>query len=116
MTTVSLNLPVMRARDVEAATAFYSLLGLSFVKEKHGTGPIHFAAEFGTMVFEIYPERPGQSTAPIRLGFRVTLLDATVEMLRKHGTKIVREVEPLAYGLRAVVEDPDSNVIELLER
>ncbi len=113
MTTVSLNLLVMRARDVEAATAFYSLLGLSFVKEKHGAGPIHFAAELGTMVFEIYPERPEQTTGPMRLGFRVAQLDATIELLRERGTKIVSEVRQSPFGRRAVVQDPDGNAVEL---
>lgn len=34
---------------------FFSRMGLPFVKEKHGEGPEHYAAQVGDDVFEIYP-------------------------------------------------------------
>ena len=113
MALASLNLLVLRVRDVQAAKQFYSLLGISFVQEKHGTGPTHFAAELGTFVFEIYPYRPGQPTVPLRLGFQVPKFDATIASLRERGAKLLNEVQPMANGFRAVVEDPDGNAIEL---
>ncbi len=112
--SASLSLIVLRARDVETAKQFYSSLGLTFAQEKHGNGPSHYATELGSFVFEIYPCRPGQPNVPLRLGFRVRLLDGIVALLRERGTKIVSEVQSTRDGFRAVVEDPDGNVVELL--
>ena len=53
----TLSLVVLQARDVESAKEFYSRLGLSFIAEQHGTGPRHYSATLGQLVFEIYPCR-----------------------------------------------------------
>ena len=52
---VSLNLVVVYARNVEAATQFYGCLGLKFQSEQHGTGPKHFAATMGDAVLKSIP-------------------------------------------------------------
>jgi cupin superfamily acireductone dioxygenase involved in methionine salvage len=48
---------VLRVDDMERVRMFFEQMGLTFVKEKHGKGPEHFAAEHGENVLEIYPSR-----------------------------------------------------------
>lgn len=111
-----LNLVVLRAPDIEAAARFYSLLGLSFVKHAHGTGPEHYAAETGGQVFELYPQTdPNASTTSTRIGFRVAVLDATVERLVQGGAKLLSPPKDSPWGRRAVVADPIGHRIELVE-
>ena len=54
-----LNLLVLRSTDIEAARRFYELLGLSFTRHAHGSGPEHYAHEDERGVFEIYPVKAG---------------------------------------------------------
>jgi hypothetical protein len=46
---------VIRATDPEEVHQFFHRLGLTFAKEKHGSGPEHYACEQNGVVFEIYP-------------------------------------------------------------
>ncbi len=55
MSDIQLNLVVIRASNLKRAVAFYRLLGLDFIKHRHGNGLEHFACDLGTVVFEIYP-------------------------------------------------------------
>ncbi len=57
MNNVLLNLVVIPSVDIQRSLAFYQSLGLSFVAERHGKGPVHFAAELGSTIFEIYPQQ-----------------------------------------------------------
>ncbi len=107
------SLLVLQAKEIESTREFYSLLGLDFVAEKHGPGPRHYAATLGSLVFEIYPCGT-EPVSPTRFGFRVTELDATLNLLRQHAAKIISEPKPTPWGRRAVVEDPDGNRVELL--
>jgi catechol 2,3-dioxygenase-like lactoylglutathione lyase family enzyme len=67
-----LSLVVIRARDMEKLAKFYSALGFSFVRHRHGKGPEHFSSAIGGAVFEIYPaSNPEESTTSTRLGFSV---------------------------------------------
>lgn len=49
------NLYVLRAHDPEKTLAFFQGLGLHFVREQHGEGPVHYSCEMSGKVFEIYP-------------------------------------------------------------
>ena len=109
----TLSLVVLQSGDVEAATEFYRLLGLSFAPEQHGKGPRHYSANLGSLVLEIYPCQGSNSPTPVRIGFRVPSLERTVEMLRSRGARIVHEAVDSQWGRRAVVEDPDGNRVEL---
>lgn len=46
---------VIKTPDINQAVAFFTQLGLTFVQEKHGDGPVHYACERNGIVFEIYP-------------------------------------------------------------
>jgi catechol 2,3-dioxygenase-like lactoylglutathione lyase family enzyme len=54
MTDIELNLVVIRASNLERTTASYRLLGLDFVKHRHGNRLENFACDLGIVVFEIY--------------------------------------------------------------
>lgn len=56
---------VLYAADAAATAAFYRAIGLELEDEDHGEGPVHFAAELGTVHFAIYPAQTpdrGQGT------------------------------------------------------
>src|SRR5881227_1917547 len=90
MSGPALNLLVIRSPDIDRSARFYQLLGLTFTKHTHGTGPQHYAAELGSAVFEIYPRRDeNDSTTSTRLGFKVPNLDQTIAALQQSGAKIV---------------------------
>jgi predicted enzyme related to lactoylglutathione lyase len=112
----TLNLLVLYSADVARAVAFYSALGLAFSRHQHGSGPEHDAAELGDLVFEIYPARPQQGPAGVRIGFRVVQLDACVAALAETGAQVISAPRPSPWGRRAVVADPDGNRVELTER
>lgn len=46
---------VIRTNRLPEVLTFYQSLGLEFVEEKHGKGPVHYACESNGVVFEIYP-------------------------------------------------------------
>ena len=117
MTTVQLNLVVIRSVDIEKSAIFYQLLGLSFVKHQHGNGLEHFASEIGGVTFEIYPCTAGTTpTTSTRLGFQVSSIDAIVCELKKLEASIVSPAKDSAWGRRAIVVDPDGHKVELTER
>src|SRR5262249_22615390 len=79
MPSPRLNLFVLRAPDIESAQRFYALLGLSFTKHAHGSGPLHYAADSNGFILEIYPQTEADSpTTGVRIGFKVRDLDATI--------------------------------------
>jgi lactoylglutathione lyase len=116
MSDIQLNLVVIRASNLERATAFYRLLGLDFVKHRHGNGLEHFACELGTVVFEIYPRTSeADSTTATRLGFRVASVDAAIAKLEKRGVSVISPPKQSPWGWYAVVTDPDGHKVELTE-
>ncbi len=116
MASVELNLVVIRAEDIDRAAAFYGLLGLTFEKHRHGTGPEHYAAEVGGIVFEIYPhQKQGESSTGTRIGFRVSSVDGVVAALQKAGAHLVSPPKESIYGRRAVIADLDGHRVELTE-
>ena len=116
MSDIQLNLVVIRASNVEQATAFYRLLGLDFVKHRHGNGLEHFACDLGTVVFEIYPRTSeAGSTTATRLGFRVASVNAAIAELEKRGVPVISPPKNSPWGWRAVVTDPDGHKVELTE-
>ncbi len=92
------TLLVLHTDRVEECRAFYTRLGLRFVRERHGDGPEHHAAELpGGMVFEIYPATAARATGAVRLGFAVD------------GRRALPRLEP---GHR-VLTDPDGRKVDL---
>ena len=116
MSDITLNLVVLRSDDLERAAAFYTRLGLTFARHRHGNGPEHLAAELPGGVFELYPLAPdGPSSLGTRIGFRVPSVDAALEGLSDYPNAIVTPPRDSEWGRRAVVTDPDGHRVELLQ-
>jgi lactoylglutathione lyase len=113
---VELNLLVIYSKRIHEAKTFYDRPGLSFQMEQHGKGPEHYAAEIGSIVFEIYPYSES-GNGVTRLGFRVPSVDRALEGLRQQYEQlnILSGPEDSPWGRRAVVKDLDGNRVELTE-
>lgn len=48
---------VLRSSDLQQLRSFFEGFGLRFAEEKHGSGPLHYVAQAGSRVLEIYPEK-----------------------------------------------------------
>jgi predicted enzyme related to lactoylglutathione lyase len=114
---MQLSLLVLKTDQIERVRDFYAGLGLQFRKERHGTGPVHFAAEAGGIVLEIYPLPPSvaQADATTRLGFRVGALDPIIAGMVAAGVSMVAGPQRTEWGYRAVVRDPDGRCVELTQ-
>jgi lactoylglutathione lyase len=112
-----LNLVVIRCADLERSAAFYSCLGLQFVRHQHGGGPQHLSADVGGVVLELYPAKQSGSPVNTRLGFQVRSVDEMVAEILKDqsGGGLVSAPADSQWGKRAVVADPDGYRIELTE-
>jgi catechol 2,3-dioxygenase-like lactoylglutathione lyase family enzyme len=117
MPGVSLKLLVLKTPQMDRLRTFYHSLGVELVEEKHREGPVHYAGKIGDAVLEIYPlvDEGGTADATTRLGFAVDRLVEVVEALREGGTVIASEPRQTAWGLRAVVRDPDGRAVELYQ-
>jgi len=110
----TLNLLVLRCRDVEAARRFYELLGMTFTKHRHGTGPEHYAQEDERGVFELYPagDAPADTAG---VGFGVPEVEEAFARFESAGfsPKPVRETQ---WGRSFVVRDPDGRRVEIKQQ
>ncbi|MFJ4622564.1 glyoxalase/bleomycin resistance/dioxygenase family protein [Streptomyces sp. NPDC088812] len=92
------TLLVIYCEALEECHRFYAGLGLPFVRERHGSGPEHYAAVLDDgLVIELYPATSERVTCTIRLGFTVD--GAALE-------------PPLAPG-RHLRKDPEGRTVEL---
>jgi hypothetical protein len=111
-----LNLVVIRSSDADRATNFYSKLGLTFTKHRHGNGPEHYSAVTAGVVFEIYPQSgTGSSSLGTRIGFTVPSVDDAIKALGDDAAAIESPAKDSEWGRRAVVADPDGHRVELLQ-
>jgi len=114
---ISMNLIVIRSKNIEKSLEFYKAIGLSFIKEKHGSGPEHYSSTINNLVFEIYPiidNNKGNNN--IRIGFNISSLDDVVNLLSKKGFEIVSEAKNSCWGRRAVMKDYDNYTVELIDK
>lgn len=81
--------------QLEACRAFYAQLGLHLVREQHGRGPVHYAAELGHgLVLELYPAISAeQATGRMRLGLAIP-------------AAVAQQV-----GARTTLSDPDGRTV-----
>lgn len=113
---MELNLVVIRAAALDRSQAFYEALGLTFVSERHGTGPEHLAATVNGVVFEIYPLGKQRPTSCVRIGFSVCSVSSAVNSIQQLGFEVATTPTQSPRGLRAVVVDPDGHRVELTQR
>ena len=111
---------VLYSPDMEKLVKFYSRLGFQFKKEKHGSGPEHFACGFDGMAIEIYP-RSGRVSDTDRLramDYRMVIpVEDMTEALRcvsRLSKKLVSS-KKTEIGMSALIEDPDGRYVLLIE-
>ena len=104
-----ISLLAIRCKDIELSKEFYQKLGLSFAKEQHEDGPVHYSCECNGCVFELYPNEGMPSEDNNRLGFKVSDL-ANI-------TKILSITDSYIFSGCAVyvLTDPDGRKIEISE-
>lgn len=110
----SLNLLVLRCRDVEASRRFYESLGLRFSKHVHGAGPEHYAHEDERGVFELYPVAGNSAADETGLGFGFSNLDEVFGTLVASGHR-PQPPRQNPWGRTFVVRDPDDRRVEIKE-
>ena len=98
-------LVVLRSANIEKSRAFYEAIGLTFVEEQHGNGPLHLACETDTLVFELYPGEDApileaKHSSATMIGFNVESLDAVCK--RASSTRCYAEVVAERYVLRTM--------------
>ncbi len=116
-TTASLRLLVLYTRQLDRLRDFFVPLGVSFVREQHGNGPVHYAGELAGVVLELYPlaEDALSNEQLVRIGFSVLDLAATLHALTATGAALISAPRETEWGLRAVVRDPDGRAVELYQ-
>lgn len=62
MESPALSLIVLRAINIEVSLAFYQALGVTFIQEQHGSGPVHYSCDLGGVILELYPAKPSSSS------------------------------------------------------
>ena len=111
-----LNLVSIQSTAPDLSVQFYSLLGLSFVKHRHGEGPEHYSSENNSYVLEIYPSNsPNRPSPPLRIGFATNAFDSLIKTLIDNKTKFLVEPKMSPWGKRMVLLDPDQNRVEVVE-
>ena len=116
MPEIALSLLVIKTHQRDKHKDFYSTLGLEFVEEQHGSGPLHYAAKLSHGVFEIYPlPDEAESDSSTRVGFNVLDLATTLTTLHNAGFCEPKSPKQTPWGLRAVVHDPDGHAVELYQ-
>ena len=101
---------VLRCANIEKSKEFYEKLSLSFVKEQHGKGAVHYATKLGDLVLELYP-LGDNAMDNIRLGFMLS----SKEILKEANIEIVSEYT-FEDAITYVIIDPDGRKIEIQEQ
>ena len=112
---------VLYAKEPAVTRQFYETVGLVFVEERHGDGPVHYACDLHGIALEIYPLPPNRTIKPSDTFALIFFVDAFEGVL---AGLTAMDAEPGRVGvyveksgLRAVnVRDPEGRLVRLLER
>ena len=98
--------------------AFYKILGLTLIEEKHGEGPVHHSMTDGRgLIIEFYHGAPMDAAHGARYGFEVESLEETVKsFLALDEDWHYRIKGPFDNGTRYVVQDPDDRTLHLTQK
>lgn len=88
----TLTYAVLYVSSLEKSRDFFSNLGLDLREEQHNGSPIHYSAQLGDVVLELYPanDRPVTRT---RLGLRIPGAETTGALRDPDGNVV--DIEPL---------------------
>lgn len=104
---MSLKFLTLYANQLDQTVAMYEALGLTFEKEKHGDGPVHFSHSAGDLIVEIYPADGRPIAESMMVGFEVEDLETVKTILLERGATILRDAAVVNGVLRMILEDPD---------
>src|SRR5262245_23679301 len=111
---LTVNLLVLRCKDIEVTWRFYERLGLAFVEEKHGTGSQHYASKSDGFVLELYPAAEGQAPDNVRIGFSTPFLaDLSGDLRYCSDVNILKQPYATADRLMMLLQDPDGRKVEV---
>ncbi|ABW14995.1 hypothetical protein Franean1_5644 [Parafrankia sp. EAN1pec] len=97
-----IDLIVLYCSDLSACHEFYQDLGLEFRRERHGTGPGHYAATFADgAVLELYPAGARGPTRRVRIGLTVRRADLGDTQLAP-GRHVLQDPEGHAVDVQVV--------------
>ena len=112
--TLSLNLLVLRCKNIDDSRLFYEKLGFKFLKEKHDAGPMYFTADVDGLVFELYPLRENEKPDNCKLGFSTASLDSiSDDLVHDKSIQLVEPVLKLHGDFVIVVKDPNGRAVEI---
>lgn len=99
------------ADQLEVLRTFYERLGLVFVREQHGSGPVHFSTTLESgVVMELYPGPVNDG----RIGIGVDSIEYILGRLSEMGTQPLVHVR--GGEKTVVIRDPDDRRVELIEK
>ena len=101
--------------DPRVAAAFYAQFGISFIEERHGSGPVHFAFQSSGFAIELYPAKDGAppgGTGTV-VGFEVNDADQVSAIAASQGIEVVEDLKMTAMGRRVIIRDPDGRQVFL---
>lgn len=106
--------------DVERLAGFYrEALGLPLEREEHAGLPAHYGVDIGATHLGIHPPSSfGRTTAQSGgsvFALEVDDLDERLRELAARGICTVIEKHDEGFGPLAAVEDPDGNLVELVQ-
>jgi predicted enzyme related to lactoylglutathione lyase len=112
---------VLFTARVDAVVAFYRALGVPLEAEEHGDGVRHFACELGATHFAVFAAPAGdapehRSGGSQFFGLSVASAEAAVAAAKARGAPVVEPPTRYAWGVRALVRDPDGRTVELFQR
>ncbi len=114
---VSLRLLVINTRNIYVSKAFYQALGLRFVEERHGNGPVRYSALLGSTTIELHSwsDHDPPPDSSVRLGSEVDAFHVVLDYLLQETAAAVLECPEMTPRgeYRAVVSDPDGRAVEL---
>jgi lactoylglutathione lyase len=115
MSDAALALVVLRTKHIQKVIAWYGVIGVGIVKEKHEKARSTYVAALEGLLLEFLPlEEDAPAPEPnVRLGFVVDDLDKALADLKALGTMVVNPPQSTSRGFRAVVRDPDGRSVEL---
>jgi hypothetical protein len=102
------------AENILKTSRVYECLGLTFMKEQHGDGPVHLACEQDGQVIEIYPGKDATARS-ILIGFDVSDLDQTKSRLARLDVVVLKDIAEAAGTRRMIVLDPEGREIYIQE-
>lgn len=121
MSATSICGVIITTERMEDMVAFYELaLGVELEREEHGDLDVHYGVDFGNQVhFALHPpgdfKKSEAGTASVKVAFTVPKLTEVVERLAAEGHSPYMDPHDEGFGPVAAFEDPDGNVLELVE-